>query len=218
MATQKFGPLGPFSGKLGKVIGYVDKQGNQRLRTVGKYTFDNPSDSLKEIWLKTTIVAAVLRPVKDYIKMGFALQEKLTGIHYFNLAAAAARKVIEGNYPDLKIDFSKLKLSEGKMPAVENPKVIRVDDGLMFSWNGNQREEGIWPTDLVMIMAYLPDHSKAYFLRSAANRRQGNAFLSLPLTPSGQKLETYITFISEDHESTSNSIYTGQITLDQAVY
>ena len=44
MATQKIGPFGPFSGKLGKVIGYVDKNGKQRLRTIGEHHFENPSD------------------------------------------------------------------------------------------------------------------------------------------------------------------------------
>lgn len=212
MATQKFGPFGPFSGKLGKVIGYVDKNGRQQLRTIGEHIFENPSDQLKETWAKTSLASKFLKPVTEYISMGFAAEAKSRKMTAYNLASSFTRKAITGNYPNLWIDYSKILFSAGNMPVVQNPEVIAVEDGLMFTWDTANLEVGTRKSDLVMLMAYLPDSGKAYYLRSGAKRIQGYEHLILPFIPAGQKVETYISFNSEDHKDICNSIYTGEIT------
>ncbi|SEA74801.1 DUF6266 family protein [Pedobacter hartonius] len=212
MAIQKNGPLGPFSGKLGKVIGYVDKRGQQRLRTVGSYNFDNPSNALKETWLKTSITAVFLKPVLEFIRMGFAVQANAMRTSAYHLAVSLTRKAVTGKFPDLQIDFSKILFSAGDMPVVEHAEVINIEEGLMFTWDTTaNREHGTRPSDLVMLMAYIPEIKKAIFLRSGPSRSQGYAYLTLPHIVQKLTLETYISFISEDHKSISNSLYTGQV-------
>ncbi|SEA81450.1 hypothetical protein SAMN05443550_105298 [Pedobacter hartonius] len=211
MAIQKYGPFGPFSGKLGNVIGYIDQKGQQRLRTVGEHKFMNPSVRLRETWLKTSLTTAFLKPVTEFIRMGFAAQAKSEGMSAYNLAASVTRKAITGTYPDLQIDFSKVLFSSGMMPVAREPETIAVDGGLMFSWDHTRLENGTRAGDQVMLMAYFPGSSKAVFLRSGAKRSQGYEFLSLPVLAEQEPVETYISFISEDHSSISNSIYTRQI-------
>ena len=211
MATQKFGPLGPFSGKLGKVIGYVDKKGKQRLRTIGEHIFSEPSDKLLCSWEKTSMTAAFLKPVVEFVRIGLALEADIQDMSAYNLGSSLTRKAIIGQYPDLQIDFSKVLFSAGKMPVVKNPEVIAADNGLMFTWDNNELQDGTLQTDRAMLMAYLPDNKMAFFTRSGAKRNQGYDYLEIPLVPAGQKVETYISFNAEDQKSISNSVYTGQI-------
>ena len=211
MATQKFGPFGPFSGKLGKVIGYVDKKGKQRLRTIGEHIFSEPSDKLLCSWEKTSMTAAFLKPVVEFVRIGLALEADIQDMSAYNLGSSLTRKAIIGQYPDLQIDFSKVLFSSGKMPVVKNPEVIAADNGLMFTWDNNELQDGTLQTDRAMLMAYLPDNKMAFFTRSGAKRKQGYDYLEIPLVPAGQRVETYISFNAEDQKSISNSVYTGQI-------
>lgn len=215
MATQKFGPFGPFSGKLGKVIGYVDKNGKQHLRYANKHVFNNPSDALLGTWQATRITVAFLAPVIEFVRMGFAVKAASMRMSGYNLATSFTKGAIKGAYPHLQIDFSKIFFSAGDMPIAKNPEVIVVEHGLMFSWDTGKLETGTKKSDQVMLMAYLPDSGKAYYLRSGAGRKQGWEYLELPFKPRGQKVETYLSFNSEDHKSISNSVYTGQVIYDQ---
>jgi len=211
MATQKFGPLGPFSGKLGKVIGYVDQNGIQRLRTIGEHHFVNPSDKVLANWQRTSMTTAFLKPVIEFVRMGLAIEAKIKGMSAYNLGSSLTRKAIIGQYPDFRIDFSKVLFSAGKMPVVKMPEVIAADNGLMFTWDTSNLEEGMLHTDQAMLMAYLPDKKMAFFTRSGAKRKQGYDYLEIPLTPGGQRIETYISFNAEDQKSISTSVYTGQV-------
>lgn len=210
MATQKYGPLGPFSGRLGNVVGYV-VNGQQRLRSIGERSYENPSDKQKEAWLRTALATKFLSPITEFISMGFDLKSRIKGDNYFNMASASVRQAITGTYPDLQIDCSKVIVSEGEMPATLNPQVTVVEGGLLFSWDKTQTGKGIWSTDQAMLLAYRPEKERADYTRSGHSRKQGEAFLPLGVKPGKSYLETYLTFISEDHKSISTSIYLGRI-------
>jgi hypothetical protein len=215
MAIQKNGFLGPFTGKLGKVIGYVDQFGQQRLRTIGERNYDNPSIGMQQTWRKTALVTELLKPVMDFIRLSFAAEAKAKKISAYNVAYAENRKAVTGVFPDLQMDYSKVVLSKGDLLPAQNPEVIAMNEGLMFAWDYQYDGKFSQPTDLAMLMAYYPAEGLAFYLKAAASRKQGYAVMDMPFSPNGQILETYIVFISDDHKRISNSVYLGQIVFDK---
>ncbi|CAM4401743.1 hypothetical protein SAMN06265348_11652 [Pedobacter westerhofensis] len=214
MAIQTNGPLGPFSGKLGKVIGYVDKKsGKQRLRSIGKYRDREPSDAELATRVKTTITADFLSFTKGFTDIGFGQYAELQRMTSpWHAASSFTRKAITGKYPDLKIDFAKLLVSTGEMPVVHHPEVVAVEDALMFSLDTSYDEStGTAANDRVMLLAYFPDFLRSVYTISGARRSEGYDLLALPRMTAGKTVETFIAFMSADHKRISNSIYTGQI-------
>lgn len=210
MATQRNGPLGGWKGKLGNAVGYFDKNGNQIIRSIPrKRNHDNPTNKEKESWLRTRIINLFLAYVSNFVKLSFDLEGKLNNDNGYNRASKANRKAIAGEYPNLYIDFNQVLFSKGAMPVVYVPKVEVSGNSLIFSWN-TACTQGMQPTDQVMLMAYLPQINKAFYLRSGAKRSKGTETLNVVKHSKKQFLEVYISFISEDHSSISDSTYLGQ--------
>ncbi|WP_409339002.1 DUF6266 family protein [Pedobacter cryoconitis] len=62
-----------------------------------------------------------------------------------------------------------------------------------------------------MLMAYDPQKRGTKFQLNAGRRSEGEAFLPIRKRKKPLLLETYISFISENRKSVSNSIYVRQV-------
>lgn len=211
MATQKNGLFGGWKGKLGNAVGYVDKNGTQIIRSRSKRNNENPTDKEKENWLRTEIINVFLSILSHFVKLSFNLEGKLNKDNWYNMAARENRKAIVGDYPNLYIDFNLVLLSKGDMPVVNNPKVTITETSLTFTWDTAITQEGMASTDQVMLIACMPQKKKAFYIRSGAKRSKGTETLEVLKSSEKQLVEVYISFISEDHSSISNSTYLGQL-------
>lgn len=206
MALQKNGLT---IGRVGDTVTYV-LNGELVTRRIG-VTDKKPTRPQLTFRQKTRILNAFLRKITEFINVGFEReglrQRKLAyGLAFgYNLVYA-----FKGTYPKMTIDFKNVKLASGNMPAVSDVVVEVVSDGLKFSWNPESRELGTHWTDQVMLMAYFPKLKKAMYITGGVNRNIGSCVLPLYETSHGHTAETYISFISNDRRSISNSIYTGQ--------
>jgi hypothetical protein len=162
-----------------------------------------------------------VKPINDFVAYSFHPATKGTTKIPQNEATSSFRKLaINGTYPDYWIDFSKVMVSKGDLPAPLNPSVQLAGNQLSFKWEqvpvtNNERND-----DQVMLLAYFPDTHHANFIIGGARRPAGEAGLTiypvLSNIPDVQKdtvIETYIAFISNDRQQVSDSIYVGKVML-----
>jgi hypothetical protein len=199
-----------FIGRVGNTVTYV-LNGQIVKRTIGKRT-EKPSIPQLSGRQKTTLIAKFLNPVKEYITVGFefeAMQIRTKNAH--NIATSYNwLNAITGVYPDQKIDYSKVLLSRGKMAVTDDIDVKVVDNKLEFLWDTACTTASMKESDRVMLLAYSPQENSALCLIGGAERLEGSEYLVIPDNKGSMRFETYVSFISADYKSISNSVYTGQ--------
>lgn len=209
MARAKKGTEG-YTGKVGNTVTY-DLKGQSVKRSIGISTKPPTVKQLK-VRQKTALVTELLRPVKEFIRIGFDLETRKTLLSPYNKATSVAKlKAIKGEYPDQDIDFSKVQFSSGNMPVNPNVSVKVLTMGLEFHWDIDFLAEGIKWNDNIMVLAYVPEKRNAYFHLSGARRIEGMERLTLPRFNETVKLEIYVSFISADRKSICNSIFVGEL-------
>lgn len=212
MAISKKGNHG-FTGKVGKTVTYrLNGKWVQREIGISNKPATDRQLASRQI---TAIISKFLSSVREFINVGFVVEAKRARKSANNMATSFNRSnAITGNYPDQRIDFSKVLLSMGKMPLNSQVKAELTNDGITFSWDTSLTDDGRRWSDQAMLMAYMPEINEAAYLINGARRTVGTDLLRLPIVESPVLVETYISFISANHKSVSDSIYTGQLIWD----
>lgn len=207
MATSKNGHK---LGKLGDTTSYF-LNGKLTTRTIGKSN-KAPSILQKIVRQKTSVISKFLNPIMEFILVGYEKESRRLAQQAQNPAFSYNwRYALTGDYPEIKIDFTKVLLTIGSMPSPEGLEVQANEEGFMFSWNLQEGRLGTHWSDQVMLMAYFPTLRKAVYLTAGSSRYKGKDLLPIfDITP-GVEAETYVAFISNDRKSISNSVYSGKV-------
>jgi len=211
MAILKVESNRGFIGRVGNTVTYV-LNGQIVKRTIGKSSKEATIAQLS-VRQKTKIITEFLNPVKEYIKVGFEFEARLVPKKNAHNIATSYNwlNAFTGVYPEQKIDFSKILLSKGKMPVTNNIEVNFVDNRIEFTWDKTITTDRIKGSDRVMLLAYLPQENRAVSLIGGAERLEGGEHLIIPDCKNGIHMETYVSFVSADYKSISNSVYTGRV-------
>jgi hypothetical protein len=209
MAILKVESNRGFIGRVGNTVTYL-LNGQIVKRTIGKSSKEAtiPQLSARQ---KTKIITGFLNPVKEFINIGFEFEARLVQKKSaYNIATSYNwLNAITGEYPDQKIDFSKVLLSRGKMPATNNIEVKFADNRITFKWDETIVNERMKGSDRVMLLAYIPQENRAVSLIGGAERLEGGEHLVIPECYDGIHIETYVSFVSADYKSISNSVHCG---------
>ena len=196
-------------GKLGRTVTYP-LNGQSVTREIGIIT---KAPSIKQLVVRqrTKIVTDFLRPVQDFLEVGFDLPTKNTLLSPYNLATSVNRlQAIVGDYPNQEVDFAKAILSQGKIPVDQLVKVEATAIGFEFSWDPDFIIPGMDANDHVMLVAYCPEKKGAFYQLDGAKRKVGFEQISIPRYRETIVVHTYVTFIASNRKSISNSLYTGK--------
>jgi hypothetical protein len=124
------------TGRSGNRVTYM-RLGKLVTRLIG-LRIDKPTVPVLRSRQVTALITAFLKPVKEFLTIGFELEGKLTLQTYYTIASSYNRlNAISGSYPDQQIDFTKVLFSQGKMPLTRNILVNRVEKGLTFKWDAS---------------------------------------------------------------------------------
>lgn len=209
MGKLKNGILGETTGKIANTVSYM-LNGVNVVRTIGENNHP-PTDAQLANRIRTSLTAKLLRPIKPLIAITFKSLEFTQKDYAYNAATSYQKKnATQGEYPNISIDFSKVRIAQGNLMEALNPKVEVSDKGLLFSWDIDDKLEYNRKRDQVIVLAYTSQDS-AYFLPSGARRSDGQQLLELKQFSKERNFETYIAFISDDRKEISNSQYLGQI-------
>lgn len=223
MAKLKHGILGPLIGKIANMVGY-ERMGVPSIKIKTKKKTKKKavrSDAQKAVNLRFIIAKSFASDVDEFISVGYRLDVAgTTRIPENGATSQLLNEAMIGVYPDIKLDYSKVKVSKGKLPAPVNP-TVKLENGILkFTWEVDPAWDYKLKRDQVMLLAYKPANRNSNFLLSGARRSEGTEELKVSIRPTNQGsalkdefIETYMAFLSDDRKRISDSVYVGRVTV-----
>jgi len=206
------GVLGGFSGKVGNIVGGSWK-GIDYMRIKPSNVANPRTQGQLDQRTKFAKVLNFLQPMTEFLRVGYKLYAiKMT---QFNSAMSyQLQNAITGDYPDYLIDYSKVLVSKGNLLRAVGGAVESTEAGVVkLSWIDNSASGGAKATDKALILLYNADKQIAVYDTAGAVRTAGTQNLSVPADFSGDEVQAYLGFISEDGTEVANSVYVGAITV-----
>lgn len=208
MAIALNGPHGHLNGKVGKLVFYM-LNGQPIVRLIGRK--GKPSMLQLANYMQMAVTTKLLSRMGGFLKLGYGLQAKGTVHNAHNLATSYHKKqALTGEYPNIRIDYSKVKLSQGLMPETADLKIKKLADGLEITWDPKSYTH-LQRNDSVMVMICCPETGKDQEYLNIARRSEGKCFIWMSEKALNQQIEPYISFISADGDKVSDSVYLGNL-------
>ena len=206
------GILGGLSGKVGNVIGgnwkgidylRIKPSSVANPRTVGQVNQRN----------KFSATIQFLQPNKGFLNVGYkAFAVKKTA---FNAAMSyTLGNAITGTAPNFNVDYSLALLSRGSLSTALNGSVdLSTANQVTFNWDDNSADGNANTTDKSMVLAYNPAKKESIYLLDGAIRSTTSQVLSLPTSYTGDTIQLFMAFVSDNGSIVSNSVYLGSGTV-----
>jgi hypothetical protein len=202
---------GAFRGKVGKLVG-GKWNGIDYVRSLGPRRNGPATPGQQQHRAKMAIVVGFARTIKRVVGIGFRdVAFRMSGYN------AAVRHVmnhaITGEAPDFRINYSKVMvcLGEGEGPigaSASSP----VKETVTFSWSVRNITGAVKPDDKAILVAYCEAFNVSAYTIQGPARNTGTGSLELP-DFSGQKVHTWLAFVSADGKTVFRSTYTGEVTI-----
>jgi hypothetical protein len=208
MATNEKGILGGFSGKVGTVVGF-NLNGADYMRGT-QISFGNPrTEKQKQQRAKVAMIINLLGPLKNFLRVGF--RKQAVRMSAFNAATSYNMiHAVTGIYPDFAIDYSKVLVSQGKLPGALNPVISSPEKGqVQFTWQDNSSKSGAMPNDRAVVVVVLPEKRKAFTLTEGSTRMVGSQTVTLPEDFNEGEVQCYLSFQNTSQTAISDSLWAG---------
>ena len=211
MGTIKKGILGGFSGKVGTVVG-ASWKGIAYMRSLPLKVRNPRTQPQRMQRSKFALSLALLQPMTAFLRTGWKLyahkQSPFNAAMSYTIANA-----ITGAYPDYDIDPSKVLVSRGALPTATNTFVSFDDGKVEFQWEDNSGVNSAKATDKALIAILNLAKGEAITDNAGAERQDCVQQVAVPAEWSGDSVETYMGFISEDGKEVANSVYLGSVAI-----
>ncbi|RDC54233.1 hypothetical protein DU508_22350 [Pedobacter chinensis] len=210
MAILNDGVNGGFTGKVGSVIGY-QLNGKWVIKGLPKSSKKNKKGTADQnkCRSKFTLMQHFLAATLGFVRVGFHLEAKAKRMSAHN--AAKSYNMLHAFNQNNQIDYSKIRLSHGNLLGAEEPQVLAEEHGLRFTWNKQQLSNHQSAYDQVMLLAFNEESNMTYYMLSGAKRKTETEMLEINEHEKGKTFHTWISFIADDRENISNSVYAGSI-------
>lgn len=202
------GILGGLSGKVGNIIGGSWK-GIDYIRIKPSSVANPRTEGQVNQRNKFSATIEFLQPNKEFINVGY--KNYAVKKSAFNAAMSEViNNAITGVAPDFSVDYSEALLSKGDLVGAFNPTFDLLTSGeVTFSWTNNTGGKNAKATDKAMLLVYNPSKKESTYILSNATRSTGTEIVDIPNIFSGDTVELFMAFISEDGKTLSNSSYLG---------
>lgn len=206
---------GPFYDMIGKTGNNVGRKihGSNVFSMTPHPSNKEPSEIKKTVQDSLGLVSAWLAPARALINIGF---KNKTGKQSAMNAAVSANigKVIEGVYPDIKINYSKAVFSTGglSLPA-DATMTVTVAGQIDVSWSAILENTMGSIHDQTMLLIYNEDKNE--HLISFDNAIRASKIFAQPLPGSwtGNRVHGYLFFRSPNGKQLSDTAYLGSLEL-----
>ncbi len=212
MAIINQGILGGVSGKIGNVIGGTWK-GIDYLRIKPSSVANPRTEGQVDQRSKFSTVLNFLQPMTDFLRAGFKLYaNKMT---QFNAAMSYNLKNgVTGAYPNYSIDYGNALVTRGNLTGVVGGTAdSTIASTVDVDWTDNSGSGSAMVTDKTLILLYNESRGEVVFTTSGPTRSAGSESISVPPEYTGEDVEVFLGFISEDGSKVSNSAYLGSVTV-----
>lgn len=209
MGKLKGGPFGTVHGKVGRLVSYV-LNGENIVRKIGKSS--KPlTPARKANCEEMTVINSFLSPSLNFIRSGFRLAVIGTNRNAYNEAIAYNKlNALQGEYPNISIDYTKILVSKGSRPVAKTPQIAKVAGGIEFTWDTADLTSQHM-NDRAMVMVFFSKSKITQYHLSGAKRAEGKDLLPIDSSLADEQMEAYISFIKDDTTEISDSVYAGSI-------
>ena len=206
------GVLGGFSGKVGNIVGGTWK-GIDYMRIKPANVSNPKTQGQLDQRSKFSTVLRFLQPLTDFLKVGFKLYAiKMT---QFNSAMSYnLNNAITGTYPNFTIDYTKALVSRGSLVGAAGAAVASSSASVVeFTWSDNTGSGNALGTDKALLVVYNATKGYAVYDTVGASRATQSQNLVVPSDFSGDTVQAFIGFVSEDGKEVANSVHIGSVTV-----
>lgn len=212
MATYNKGILGPFSGKVGTVIG-VTWRGMDIMRSLPKKGKHTPTAIQLLQREKFSFVTDFLQPIypvlSRYYGANSGQKTRLNNAMSYHLTEAVSYVA-----SDFTMLYNKVQITKGELLGLQNPAAAAIGGNkIEFTWENNSDQGEAAPTDNLVVVVFEPVSSLFYFVLDAGERQDGVAVVILPNLFVGLSVHSWIAFAATDEKSCATSIHMGSIVL-----
>jgi hypothetical protein len=210
MARYKKGINGPFSGKVGRVVG-ASWRGVDYLK--GKHR--KPTKPATEAQLRQrgilTLVNSWVKPIKDIIWIGFQVfKGAKTPVN--GAVSLIMREAVMVDTAEPGIDFPRVILSRGELLISWVLEVLALPDAVLQVKWGNAAVSALnRDEDRANFIVYNPVKEKFVTFQGAALRADQEMQLQLPVDFLGDEIHCYMFYVNEDGDAVSTSQYLGLV-------
>lgn len=209
MAIQR-GCFGPISGKVGDRV-YVIKNGVNYVRSLPRKT-TKPATEKQKIWrAKFALATDFLQPITRILNSSYKLiNPKKTG------TGLVLRQILDeaiiGDYPDLEIDYAKVRLIHGNLASPYKICVRSEKPGqLNFTWLFEQRFN-VCPGDELLILVYCISLKEFWCNEKTGIQRSDECgSIRLPEEFAGKECCVWLAYRSVQQNAWSDSVYPGKV-------
>jgi len=206
------GVLGGFSGKVGNVVGGTWK-GIDYMRIKPANVTNPRTEGQVDQRSKFSTVLRFLQPMTDFLRVGFKLYaNKMT---QFNAAMSYnLNNAITGAYPNFMVDYASALVTRGNLTGAANGAASSPSAGdVQITWDDNSGSGSAQATDKALIVLLNTTRQEAVFTTAGPARSAGTETISVPSEYTGEDVEVFLGFISEDGSKVANSSYLGSVTV-----
>jgi len=211
MGTIKKGVLGGFSGKVGTVVG-ASWKGIDYIRSLPASVKNPRTEGQVTQRTKFTVALDFLRPIVAYLNVGFkpytSKQSAYNAAMSYNVSNA-----VTGTFPDFELDYPKALVSKGSLLGAEDATATAASGSISFAWTDNSGVSNALGADMAMPLAFNISKGQAVFKMNGAERSTEADTLTIPANWSGDDVEVYLGFVSNDGLLVATSAYLGQKTI-----
>jgi hypothetical protein len=200
---------GPFSGKVGSVVGYL-WNGKAVMRGLPSKINTAPTEKQLAQRAKFALMRKFLIQILELLNITFGnVAIQMTGFSKgfsYNL-----KNALNGTYPDLAINYSMVSLGRGDLPNIASAEVASNEPGrVQFTWTDNSGLGQALASDKAFVAIYSPEISIWKYALNAADRNSGSCTIDL-VGFNGKPAHTYIGFIAANGKDVTDTLYTGLV-------
>ncbi|WP_254527643.1 MULTISPECIES: DUF6266 family protein [unclassified Sphingobacterium] len=203
MAIISNGILGSFSGKVGSVVG-GSWRGIEYIRSLPKKVKRVPSEKMLNQQAKFSLVMSFVNPLRDFLKENYE-DEKIRYMTSANLLSShILRNAVQGNLPEIKLDYSKIIISKGTVEQIIDLSGKQTDQSILLTWAPEAKY--LVPLAEVEIRGVIfNEHKKHFHHLSLGTRKISTAEISMNLFEKGDKLAIWVYSIDKKTKRISES-------------
>jgi hypothetical protein len=206
MGKSPNGAFGATNGKIGNLVSYK-LRGQDVTRIAGQSTKERSLLQLARSQ-RLTVVNEFLKPIKGLINIGFKFEAQGSTKHQYNIATSYNMiNAIKGEYPFLSMDYSKAKVSSGKLEPVSNLTADIDEEVLRLAWSYDKKTEFEVRNDRAIVLLVFADKINPIYLLSGSLRSEGSQIIEVGKETLNQPFHLYLSFLAEDRDSVSDSKY-----------
>lgn len=213
MATYEHGILGPFSGKVGTVVG-ANWRGKNVMRSRPKKSNRIPSEAQQLQRERFTTVTKFLSPIKTVLNRYFG--QTSTYRSRYNMATSYhLKEAVQWVSGTFEIIYNKVMISKGDLQGLNQPIVTpQANQELNIKWQDNSGQGMAATQDSLLVVVYSPDLDMFEFFEQSANREDTEVTLQLSSFFQGLNVHCWASFVNDERKLSASSSYLGEQDID----